>query len=141
MSRRHAAQQQYKGATEALVMKEVCKCRAPRPPREENVLYLNGDSSGVVNNVCFPSTVAPSYAPPGEVRVQLRVMQPLPISKASARLPEPPKDHAALMPSLARQGFHHTDMTEETHQWALLVFHTVSISLCVAAAMCHTCSQ
>ncbi len=43
-----------------------CTCRAPRPPREENVLYLNGESSGLVNNACFPSTVAPSYAPAGQ---------------------------------------------------------------------------
>ena len=41
-------------------------CRAPRPPREENVLYLNGESIGLVNNACFPSTVAPSYAPAGQ---------------------------------------------------------------------------
>lgn len=31
------------------------------------MLYLNGDGCGIVNNVCFPSTVAPSYAPPGKV--------------------------------------------------------------------------
>ena len=43
-----------------------CPCSAPRPPREENVLYLNGESSGLVNNACFPSTVAPSYASAGQ---------------------------------------------------------------------------
>ena len=32
------------------------------------MLYLDGDGGGVVNNVCFPSTVAPSYAPSGKVR-------------------------------------------------------------------------
>lgn len=42
-------------------------CRAARPPREENILYLNGENSGLVNNACFPSTVAPSYAPASQV--------------------------------------------------------------------------
>ena len=46
-------------------------CRAPRAPREENMLYLNGESSGLVNNACFPSTVAPSYAPAGQARQHL----------------------------------------------------------------------
>ena len=36
------------------------------------MLYLDGDGGGVVNNVCFPSTVAPSYAPPGKVRPAAR---------------------------------------------------------------------
>lgn len=37
------------------------------PMNGENVLYLNGDGDGIVNNCCFPSTVSSSYAPPGEV--------------------------------------------------------------------------
>jgi hypothetical protein len=41
--------------------------RAPSAPFPDNVLYLNGEGAGVVNNACFPSTVAPSYAPPGQV--------------------------------------------------------------------------
>lgn len=41
--------------------------RAPAPPRQENILYLNGERGGLVNNCCFPSTIAPSYAPPGRV--------------------------------------------------------------------------
>ncbi|KAK9917191.1 hypothetical protein WJX75_001718 [Coccomyxa subellipsoidea] len=45
--------------------------RAPAAPREENILYLNGESSGLVNNVCFPSTVAPSYAPAGQALVSV----------------------------------------------------------------------
>ena len=40
---------------------------APEPPSPENVLYLNGEDRGIVNNLCFPSTVAPSYAPSGQV--------------------------------------------------------------------------
>ena len=43
---------------------------APRAPRDENILYLDGvDAGGIVNNCCFPSTVAPSYAPPGRALV------------------------------------------------------------------------
>jgi hypothetical protein len=41
--------------------------KAPAPPAPDNILYLNGTGSGLVNNCCFPSTVAPSYAPPGQV--------------------------------------------------------------------------
>ncbi|GIL43974.1 hypothetical protein Vafri_1549 [Volvox africanus] len=43
--------------------------RAPKPPSPENILYLNGEDGGIVNNCCFPSTVAPSYAPPGQALV------------------------------------------------------------------------
>ena len=60
--------------------------RAPRAPRVrvvgeeketlpvqtsggEPILYLNGGDHVVVNNCCFPSTVAPSYAPMGETLV------------------------------------------------------------------------
>ena len=37
------------------------------------MLYLDGEGGpqsggGIVNNCCFPSEVAPSYAPPGQVR-------------------------------------------------------------------------
>lgn len=41
---------------------------APKAAEDrENVLYLNGDGEGVVNNCCFPSAVSKSYAPPGKV--------------------------------------------------------------------------
>jgi hypothetical protein len=42
--------------------------KAPAAPFPDNILYLNGTGQGLVNNCCFPSTVAPSYAPPGQVR-------------------------------------------------------------------------
>ena len=42
--------------------------REPVQPALEPVLYLNGDGVGIVNNCCFPSAVAPSYAPPEAVR-------------------------------------------------------------------------
>ena len=44
-----------------------CPRRARRPPRDENILYLAGERGRLVNNACFPSTIAPSYAPPGQV--------------------------------------------------------------------------
>ena len=42
-------------------------CRTSQKPPHGNVLYLNGTGSGLVNNACFPSAVAPSYAPSGQV--------------------------------------------------------------------------
>ncbi|KXZ45256.1 hypothetical protein GPECTOR_56g352 [Gonium pectorale] len=46
---------------------------APQAPSPEPILYLNGegDGDGIVNNACFPSTVAPSYAPPGQTLVSV----------------------------------------------------------------------
>lgn len=41
--------------------------KAPKAPFPDNILYLNGTGKGLVNNCCFPSTVAPSYAPAGQV--------------------------------------------------------------------------
>eukprot|EP00877_Chromochloris_zofingiensis_P002485 jgi/Chrzof1/12237/Cz06g26180.t1 len=45
--------------------------KAPNPPSNEPILYLNGTDDGIVNNCCFPSTVAPSYAPPGQALVSV----------------------------------------------------------------------
>ena len=46
---------------------------APTPPRPGNILYLDGDNAPgtLVNNCCFPSEVAPSYAPPGQTLVSV----------------------------------------------------------------------
>jgi hypothetical protein len=41
--------------------------KAPAAPFPDNILYLDGTGKGLVNNCCFPSTVAPSYAPAGQV--------------------------------------------------------------------------
>lgn len=40
-------------------------------PSEENILYLNGEDGGIVNNLCFPATVAPAYAPAGKALVSV----------------------------------------------------------------------
>jgi hypothetical protein len=39
------------------------------PPITEPVLFLDGDGDKLVNNCCFPSNVAESYAPPGKTLV------------------------------------------------------------------------
>ena len=45
-----------------------------RAPVEEPVLVLDGDGAGPVNNLCFPSQVAPSYAPAGATLVSASVV-------------------------------------------------------------------
>lgn len=42
---------------------------APNPPVDENVLFLNGEGKGIVNNCCFPSSVSRSYAPEGQALI------------------------------------------------------------------------
>lgn len=57
-----------KNKTQRIATPVTCNCRTSKTPPHGNVLYLNGEGSGLVNNACFPSAVAPSYAPPGQVR-------------------------------------------------------------------------
>ena len=47
---------------------------AERPPVEEPILVLNGDGQGPINNLCVPSQIAPSYAPPGQSLVSVTVV-------------------------------------------------------------------
>jgi phytoene dehydrogenase-like protein len=47
---------------------------APRPPIAEPALVLNGDGNGPINNLCVPSQVAPSYAPPGQALVSVSAL-------------------------------------------------------------------
>jgi phytoene dehydrogenase-like protein len=47
---------------------------AERSPVEEPVLVLDGEGRGPVNNVCVPSDVAPSYAPPGAALISATVL-------------------------------------------------------------------
>jgi hypothetical protein len=49
--------------------------KAPAAPFPDNILYLDGTGKGLVNNCCFPSTVAPSYAPAGQVGVTIAQFQ------------------------------------------------------------------
>lgn len=47
---------------------------AERAPVDEPVIVLNGTGTGVVNNLCVPSVVAPSYAPSGVSLVSVTVL-------------------------------------------------------------------
>jgi phytoene dehydrogenase-like protein len=47
---------------------------APKAPREEPILYLNGTGTGLVNNACVPSAVSPSYAPPGQALISASLL-------------------------------------------------------------------
>jgi phytoene dehydrogenase-like protein len=56
---------------------------AERAPVEEPILVLDGEGRGPVNNLCVPSAVAPSYAPPGAALVSASV-----VDDAAANLPD-----------------------------------------------------
>ncbi len=47
---------------------------APHSPLGEAIIALNGTGSGLVNNVCAPSDVAPSYAPSGQALISVSVL-------------------------------------------------------------------
>jgi len=47
---------------------------AEKAPVEEPILVLDGEGAGPVNNLCFPSRVAPSYAPAGATLVSATVV-------------------------------------------------------------------
>lgn len=48
---------------------------AERSPLAEPIICLNGDQSGQVNSVCFPSDVSPGYAPGGQTLVSVAVLR------------------------------------------------------------------
>lgn len=47
---------------------------ARRSPLREAIIALNGSGSGLVNNVCVPSDVAPGYAPIGQSLISISVL-------------------------------------------------------------------
>ena len=47
---------------------------APCSPLGEAIIALNGSSSGLVNNVCAPSDLAPGYAPSGQALVSVSIL-------------------------------------------------------------------
>ncbi len=47
---------------------------AARSPLGESMIALNGSGSGLVNNVCVPSDLAPDYAPRGQALVSVSVL-------------------------------------------------------------------
>ena len=64
------------GAVEAPAARAVTTLHyaADRSPVGEPVLVLNGEGRGPVNDLCVPSDVAPSYAPPGAALVSATVL-------------------------------------------------------------------
>ena len=64
------------GALEAPVARAVTTLQyaAERSPVGEPILVLNGEGRGPVNDLCVPSDVAPSYAPPGAALVSATVL-------------------------------------------------------------------
>ncbi|MGY8771058.1 MAG: protoporphyrinogen/coproporphyrinogen oxidase, partial [Pirellulales bacterium] len=47
---------------------------AERPPIKEPILVLNGDGAGLINNLCVPSQVTPTYAPASQALVSVTVL-------------------------------------------------------------------
>jgi phytoene dehydrogenase-like protein len=47
---------------------------ADRSPLREPILVLNGERSGLVNNLCVPSDVSSEYAPPGAALISASVL-------------------------------------------------------------------
>ena len=43
-------------------------------PLGSPILALNGDGSGIINNLCVPSSVAPSYAPAGSSLISVTIL-------------------------------------------------------------------
>lgn len=62
---------------------------AERAPAGEPILILNGEGRGPVNNLCVPSAVAPTYAPPGASLVSASV-----VDAAALRMPDAPLEEA-----------------------------------------------
>lgn len=47
---------------------------ADEPPIDDPLLVLNGEGRGWVNNLCVPSQIAPSYAPPGAALISASIV-------------------------------------------------------------------
>src|SRR5215207_3907389 len=67
---------------------------ADRAPVDEPVIVLDGDGEGPVNNLCVPSAVAPTYAPPGAALISAAVLH-------RPGLPKGPDLEAAVLGQLA----------------------------------------
>lgn len=66
---------QYPSKTQAAVGTTCLYFAMKSAPTKDAILYLDGDNKGgIVNNCCFPSNVAPSYAPPGQALVSVSVI-------------------------------------------------------------------
>ena len=59
---------------------------AARSPLGESIIALNGTGSGLVNNVCVPSDLAPDYAPPGRALVSVSVLGTVDLADLESRV-------------------------------------------------------
>jgi phytoene dehydrogenase-like protein len=59
---------------------------ASRSPLCESIIALNGTGSGLVNNVCVPSDLAPDYAPPGRALVSVTALGTLESADLESRV-------------------------------------------------------
>jgi len=59
---------------------------ASRSPLHEAIIALNGSGSGLINNVCVPSDVAPRYAPKGQSLISVSVLGLPEISGLTSRV-------------------------------------------------------
>jgi phytoene dehydrogenase-like protein len=59
---------------------------AARSPLGESIIALNGTGSGLVNNVCVPSDLAPAYAPPGRALVSVSVLGTVDLDDLESRV-------------------------------------------------------
>lgn len=63
------------GTTDPLWRSVTCLYfAAARSPIGEPIIALNGTGSGLVNNVCVPSDLAPDYAPRGQALVSVSIL-------------------------------------------------------------------
>jgi phytoene dehydrogenase-like protein len=67
---------------------------ADTAPVDEPVIVLDGDGQGPVNNLCVPSAVAPTYAPPGAALISAAVLD-------RPGFPKPADLEAAVLGQLA----------------------------------------
>ena len=68
---------------------------AEHAPTDEPILILNGEGRGPVNNLCVPSAVAPSYAPPGASLISASIVDDGAVTLPDARLEEVVRDQLA----------------------------------------------
>lgn len=99
---------------------------AERAPVEEPILMLDGEGRGPVNNLCVPSAVAPSYAPPGAALVAASVVDGAALNLPDARLEEMVRDQLADWFGPAARGWRHL----RTYRIARALPEQTSVKLC-----------
>lgn len=87
---------------------------APSAPVADPVLILNGDGEGPINNVCFPTSVAPSYGPGGKALASVTVLGM-------------PSDSQRLLADVRRQLGQW--FGSESSDWSLLRVYTIPFAL------------